>query len=418
MKVFVAKQPVYNIQEEIVGYELFYRNDLTNIFPEINRDQATAEVIINTHLNIGIQRLTKGKPFVIQFTEKLMKKRLPTFFSPQEMNVKIAHDVSMNRTLVKLVRELKLLGYTIILNAVSINKESPLLYELLTFIDILEVDFSIQASNWHKEMEELAVKHGLQLMAEKIETVQQYENAKARGYLLFQGYFFSEPIIQSAIEIPTMFSSNPLHQPNVNQLKEDDLVDIFERDLSSSIKLLRLINKNELQEHKVCCIREAISLIGAEEIQKWFLLLASRTTLNKQTLLSKEVNFLTLTRAKLCENIGKQLGVDDPSCLYLMGLISSIEKIKSESMAEILEGLPINEDLYQALSGEDNEYKLILDLVQAVERADFKVISDKCKVLNISVREVFRLYAESSNWSKKIVGTCESKDQRNGLLLP
>lgn len=418
MKVFVAKQPVYNIQEEIVGYELFYRNDLTNIFPEINRDQATAEVIINTHLNIGIQRLTKGKPFVIQFTEKLLKKGLPTFFSPKEMNVKIAHDVSMNRTLVKLVRELKLLGYTIILNAVSINKESPLLYELLTFIDILEVDFSIQASNWHKEMEELAVKHGLQLMAEKIETVQQYENAKTRGYLLFQGYFFSEPIVQSAIEIPTMFSSNPLHQPNVNQLKEDDLVDIFERDLSSSIKLLRLINKNELQEHKVCCIREAISLIGAEEIQKWFLLLSSRTTLNKQTLLSKEVNSLTLTRAKLCENIGKQSGVDDPSCLYLMGLISSIEKIKSESMAEILEGLPINEDLYQALSGEDNEYKLILDLVQAVERADFKVISDKCKVLNISVREVFRLYAESSNWSKKIVGTCESKDQRNGLLLP
>ena len=418
MEVFVAKQPVYNIKEEIVGYELFYRNDFTNIFPEINRDQATAEVIINTHLNIGIQRLTKGKPFGIQFTEKLLQQRLPTFFSPEEMNVKIAHDVSITRTLVKFVRELKLLGYTIILNAMTINKESPLLYELLTFIDILEVDFSKKLSNWHKEMEELSVKHGLQLLAEKIETMEQYENAKKRGYLLFQGYFFSEPVIQSAYEIPTIFSSNPLHQPNVNQLEEDDLVDIFEKDLSSSLKLLRLMNKNELQEHKVCCIREAISLIGADEIQKWFLLLSSRTTLNKKTLLSKEVNFLTLTRAKLCENIGKQSGVDDPSCLYLMGLISSIEKIKSESMAEILEGLPINEDLYQALSGEDNEYKVILDLVQAVERADFKEISDKCKMLNISVTEIFRLYAESSNWSNKIIGSYESKDQRNILLLP
>ena len=334
------------------------------------------------------------------------------------MNVKIAHDVSITRTLVKFVRELKLLGYTIILNAMTINKESPLLYELLTFIDILEVDFSKKLSNWHKEMEELSVKHGLQLLAEKIETMEQYENAKKRGYLLFQGYFFSEPVIQSAYEIPTIFSSNPLHQPNVNQLEEDDLVDIFEKDLSSSLKLLRLMNKNELQEHKVCCIREAISLIGADEIQKWFLLLSSRTTLNKKTLLSKEVNFLTLTRAKLCENIGKQSGVDDPSCLYLMGLISSIEKIKSESMAEILEGLPINEDLYQALSGEDNEYKVILDLVQAVERADFKEISDKCKMLNISVTEIFRLYAESSSWSNKIIGSYESKDQRNILLLP
>ena len=191
------------------------------------------------------------------------------------MNVKIAHDVSITRTLVKFVRELKLLGYTIILNAMTINKESPLLYELLTFIDILEVDFSKKLSNWHKEMEELSVKHGLQLLAEKIETMEQYENAKKRGYLLFQGYFFSEPVIQSAYEIPTIFSSNPLHQPNVNQLEEDDLVDIFEKDLSSSLKLLRLMNKNELQEHKVCCIREAISLIGADEIQKWFLLLSS-----------------------------------------------------------------------------------------------------------------------------------------------
>ena len=193
----------------------------------------------------------------------------------------------------------------------------------------------------------------------------------------------------------------------MNQLKEDDLVDIFERDLSSSLKLLRLINKNELQAHKVCCIREAISLIGADEMQKWFLLLSSRTVMNQKKILSKEVNSSTLTRAKLCENIGKRLGVRDPSCLYLMGLISSIEKINSEPMEEVLEGLPINEELYQALSGKDNEYKKILDLVQAVEKADFKVISDKCKVLNVSVKEIFRLYAESSNWSNKIDDTCE-----------
>ena len=87
-------------------------------------------------------------------------------------------------------------------------------------------------------------------------------------------------------------------------------------------------------------------------------------------------------------------------------------------MAEILEGLPINEDLYQALSGGDNKYKVILDLVQAVERADFKEISDKCKMLNISVTEIFRLYAESSSWSNKIIGSYESKNQRNILLLP
>ena len=90
MEVFVARQPIFNIEEEIVGYELLYRKDLTNVFPYIDGDQATAEVIINSYLNIGLERLTEGKKCSIHFTENLLEQKLPTYFNPNDLVVKIS----------------------------------------------------------------------------------------------------------------------------------------------------------------------------------------------------------------------------------------------------------------------------------------------------------------------------------------
>ena len=142
MKVYVAKQPIYDIHENIVGYDLLYRQDSTNAFPEIDRDQATAEVIINTHLNIGLRRLTEGKPYCIQFTERLLDQKLPTFFDPDELVVKLSDDVPLSYKLVEIIRELKQLGYDLIINESSVHHQSPFLDDLLTNIKYLELDFS------------------------------------------------------------------------------------------------------------------------------------------------------------------------------------------------------------------------------------------------------------------------------------
>src|SRR6478672_764941 len=107
MEVFVARQPIFNIKEEIVGYELLYRKDFTNEYPYIDGDQATAEVIINSFFNIGLERLTEGKRACIHFTEKLLKQKLPTLFNPNEIVIKINQSVEVNRELVTIVKELK-----------------------------------------------------------------------------------------------------------------------------------------------------------------------------------------------------------------------------------------------------------------------------------------------------------------------
>lgn len=414
MKVYVAKQPIYDINEHLVGYELFYREDCNNAFPQIDEDQATAEVIINTHLNIGLHRITGGKPYCIQFTETLLKQKLPNFFNPEEIVVKLSNNMTLSKEIIEIVGELKQLGYRIVMNETLIHKDFPFLEDILCNIEFLEVDFSNGVMEHHHEIERLARKHEIQLLAEKIETPDLYVQAKKRGYSLFQGYLFSEPVIESTFEIPAVFGTKRmLENYQIDSMKEDEIVELIEKDLSFSIKLLRLMNTNWSQTQKVCSIRTAILLIGLEEVQKWIQLLSIRYSLKAPIQLSEEMNRLTLTRAKLCENIGILMGSPYPAGYYLIGLISIIEKFNYESMEEILDGIPIKEEIYEALMGMENKYKLVLDLVQAVEQANWKEISEKSIRLQIPERDVFRLYAESLNWSKDSIPLDQDQDPFN-----
>lgn len=405
MEVFVARQPIFNIEEEIVGYELLYRKDLTNVFPYIDGDQATAEVIINSCLNIGLERLTEGKKCSIHFTENLLEQKLPTYFSPNDLVVKISK-VKPSRKLIEICKELKELGYTLSLSECIFQQDNPYSFELLPYIDMIKVDFRKEFPDQYERIEQIVAGYDITLLAEKIETYEAYEEAKNRGYSLFQGYLFSEPLIESTYEVPTVFSSyyQDIQNKSLEELDVDELTDVIERDLSFSVKLLRLINASFVDaDRKICSIREAISFLGVEKIQKWIHLLSARESLEKQSVLSDELVRMTLTRAKLCETIATQAGTDYPDDYYMTGLISSMGEIVSKSMEEILEGLPLRDEIHDALIGKKNEFKDVLDLVEAVETAKWKAISDICSRLHISERDLFRIYAESLNWTTEMI---------------
>jgi len=416
MEVFVARQPVFNIEEEIVGYELFYRKDLTNVFPFIDGDRATAEVIINSFLNIGLERLTEGKKFSIHFTENLLDQKLPTYFNPDELVVKISQDVEFSSKLIAICQELKEQGYSVILGDHVIIQEHPDLDKLLPYITMIKVDFRQEYSHQHERIEATAAKYNIKLIAEKIETEEAFIKAKERGYIYFQGYFLSKPIIISNYEIPACFSSHyqTIQNMTLEELKVDELAELIEKDLSFSIKLLRLINTSSVTSNqKICSIRAAITLLGVDQVKNWVHVLSTREQDEELTLLSDRCMQLTLTRAKLCEAIAHQIGMEFPAGYYMAGLISTMKEVVGISMEEILEDLPLKDDIYDALMGKENIYKLVLDLVEAVEQAKWKEINHICKRLNITERDLFRIYAESLNWTSEMIR--EEKNAMNGL---
>ncbi len=208
MEVFVARQPIFNAVGDVIAYELLYRNSEVNSFPKMNGDQATTDVIINSFMNIGIEEITNGKPCFINFTENLLLMGLPTYFPPEVIVVEILETVELSEKLVHICKELKQQGYKIALDDFIFNNNNPYFYTLLNYTDIIKVDIQNTPPKMLSEIEEIANVYEIQLLAEKVETSEEFEvYREKRVYHCFQGYFFSKPIIVSTHDMPLYFSS-------------------------------------------------------------------------------------------------------------------------------------------------------------------------------------------------------------------
>ncbi|MFE8702012.1 EAL and HDOD domain-containing protein [Cytobacillus sp. FJAT-54145] len=407
MEVYVARQPIFNISEEVFGYELLYRSNEENSFPNINGDQATADVIINSFLNIGIDELSNGKPCFINFTANLLQLRLPTYFRPREIIVEILESVEPNQELIEICKELKQLGYQIALDDFVFNDQNPYSYQLIKYADIIKVDFLHTPREMRETVETFAKTLKLKMVAEKVETREAFEEAKERGYHYFQGYFFAKPTVVSTHDVPTYFQSyfDIIHNLSMTEPSIDIISELIERDVSLSYKLLKLINSPAFRpKHKINSIRQAIVLLGLIEIQKWIYVLAVReNTTDKKELVKETIN-LCLTRAKMCESVQKLRKKTAVTAGYFMtGMFSLMDSIIGVPMEKLLQDLPLQDEIVEALKGNSNQFREVLDLVIAVERAEWCVISEKCQTLQIEEKDLFLLYADSISWTRDLI---------------
>jgi c-di-GMP-related signal transduction protein len=407
MEVFVARQPIFNSKEEVFGYELLYRNNQVNAFPDIDEDQATAEVIINSFLNIGIDQLSEGKPCFINFTEKLLKLRVPAYFRPREIVVEILETVEPSAELIRICRDLKELGYQIALDDYVFNETNPFARQLLKYADIIKVDFLNTPKEMREKIELLVNQLKIKTIAEKVETREEYEEAKSKGYDYFQGYFFEKPVIMSTHDIPVYFQS--YYEMIQNLSKEepslDRITELIERDISLSYKLLKLINSPAYRpKQKINSIRQAIVLLGLIELEKWIYVLAVRENIVKDSQLAEETIRLSMTRARMCEEIGRlRTGKSVSSSYFMTGMFSLMDSLLSIPMNQILAELPLQDDICEALQGESNNLKEILDLAVAVEKAQWSRISEMCNKLNVDERTIFKIYSEALAWSSQLL---------------
>ena len=409
MKVFVARQPIFNANEDMLAYELLYRNNEENVFPNINGDQATADVIINSFMNIGINELSNGKPCFINFTENLLQLRLPTYFQPRDIVVEILESVIPNAQIIDICKELKQLGYKIALDDFIYNDDNPYFYKYLKFVDIIKVDILHTSLEMRAKIETMARLMNIKLLAEKVETREEYDELKLKGYDFYQGYFFSKPAIVSAHNIPTYFHSYieiiknlTMTEPNV-----DSIAILIERDLSLSHKLLKLINSTAFRpQKKIHSIKQAIVLLGLIEIQKWVYVLSISDNLTRKSDMSDELIRISLTRGKMCESIAHLRKKTSTTASYFMiGMFSLMDTITGVPMEKLLKELPLCDDICNALMGVENQYKQVLGLAIAVEQGKWSEITEICTAFQIYENEVLTIYTDSLNWSNELIAS-------------
>ncbi|WP_337982769.1 EAL and HDOD domain-containing protein [Lysinibacillus sp. C5.1] len=406
MEVFIGRQPIFNLHEQVVAYELLYRNKNVNSFPDVDSDAATVDVLVNSFLSIGIEEVTKGKPCFVNFTENLLMSSIDEFLDPSQVVIEILEDVPLTPNLVKRVIELKSHGFKIALDDFILKGNVPIYDTLFPHIDLIKVDFLISSLVERMEIENMVKENfpHIKLLAEKVETQEQYRVAKHSGYEFFQGYFFEQPQIIKAMDIPAnaiqyfhIISLLKEEEPNVHLLAEN-----IERDISLTYKLLQMINNSSKRsKSKIRSIKQAILLLGLANLRKWIYLLALREFDGRaDTDLFQELMQTSLFRAKVCEKLAKRNYKQNFSEYFLVGMFSLIDAILQRPMNVILQQLPFSEAITETILGGQTEMTPYLEFSIALGKLDWQRLEELASQINIEMASIDLLYNEALEWAE------------------
>lgn len=409
MEVLIGRQPIFNLTEQVVAYELLYRNKNSNSFPLVDSDAATVDVLVNSFISIGIDEVANGRPCFVNFTENILMGPLTDYLDSTKIVIEILEDVPITKKLINKVAELKEKGFKIALDDFVLDDSVQIYDELFAYIDYIKVDFLSSPLLERMEIEskvKTKFPH-IKLLAEKVETRNQFEVAKHSGYSLFQGYFFEQPQVIKSTDIP----ANTIQYFQILSLLRDDepnidtLAESIERDISLSLKLLKLINAStKRSKSKVRSIKQAILMLGLVELRRYIYLLAMRDLGNRDNNdIFNELMRRSLFRAKVCEKLAKLKYKDNFSEYFLVGLFSLIDSLLNRPLNLILQQLPFSEEIAETISGGTTDMSPYLNFSIALNNADWETVAKLGKQLELSKEAVMQIYNDANDWVKETI---------------
>lgn len=400
-EVFVARQPIFDVNRDLVAYELLFRSNLENYFDLNDGDQATTDVINTSFFFIGIKQLTGGKRASINFTKNLLLTGVASLFPADQIIIEILESVEPEEKVLSVCEQLKKLGYTIALDDFMLNTDR---HAFVQYADIIKVDFAETEITEQQRIPDVIDVPHVKFLAEKVETVEEYQKAQEWGYSLFQGYFFSKPVISKGYSIPSVKLNylNMLREIHKPQIQFSDMEEIIKRDLAMAYKLLRMVNSAFIGlTVEVKSIKQALVLLGINEIKKWASLIAIEKLAEERP---KEIIYRSVIRAKFCEIIAPEVHMEhQASELFLTGMFTTLDAIIEMPMFEVLEDLPLATDIKHALLGDGNAFRYVLDLVLAYETGDWNQFTKSASFLNLDELKVPALFQDSIAWADQIL---------------
>ncbi len=403
METFIARQPIFDVNEKVYAYELLFRSSLENVFRHDNIDQAASKVIVDSSFVIGLETLTNGKKAFINVTQDVLVKQYITLL-PKELAVtELLETIKPEPEVVAACKELKEAGYLLALDDFV---PDPSYQPLVDLADIIKIDLMATSKEQQQALVNKHAPNGIQMLAEKVETWDEYQETKAMGYSLFQGFFFSKPVILQGKDI----SSNKMHYLQVMQeinrptIDFSQLENIIKREVSLCYKLLRYINAPFFGlRTKIDSIHHALVLLGEAEVKKWVSLIALASMGDDKP---EELVVQASTRAKFCETLASEVGLAQRSQdLFLLGMLTLIDAILNRPLWEILQDIPIQNDIKEALLGKSGQMNDICNLIRAYEEGNWDKLSSISERLGIPVKKLPDHYMSAVDWCQHNLAT-------------
>jgi len=400
MDIFIARQPIFDVKKKVYAYELLYRTGQQNQSNVIDGDQATSSVIANTLMLIGLDSLTQGRLAFINFTRQLIEQEIPTVFSNDMLVVEILEDIIPDHEFIQSCKSLKEKGYTLALDDFVLDYPYE---EIVDLVDIIKVDFLLTNPEERTAIIRKYSGRNIRFLAEKVETLEQFEEAVQAGYTYFQGYFFSKPVIMTHKDIkPAAFSYvKILEELDGPEPEYDKIANIIEYDVSLSYKLLRLINSAAFYTNsRVTSIKHALVMLGFKEIRKWISIVMLRELAGDKP---DEIVRTCLLRGKMGEILAANFGLKPRKTeVFLMGMFSMIDTLMNQEMGDALKALPLEEDVKSGILGEENPFSELLKLIIAYEKGNWDYLFLQAKKGGVGMNVFPDAYLEAVKWGSTV----------------
>ena len=397
---YVARQTIVSPDRDTVGYELLFRDSWDNRFPDVCPDEATSRLIANAQLELGVEQLVGDHKAFINFTEQSLLEGFPRLFDKDKIVVEILETVTPSEDVIAACSELKKQGYQLALDDYDFHEKWQVFSDL---VDIIKVDIDgMDDSTLSRKIETIRT-DDVELIAERVETHEQFEFCKKIGFNYFQGYFFSKPEVMEQKKLPSnkLVMLQLLAETTQDPLDFGKINEMISRDVGLTFKLLKYINSPACgAASNITSLSHALSYIGEQQVRKFVALMAMAAIGEDKpaALLS-----LAAVRARFCERLVQHLNKHDQAgAAFLCGLLSLIDAVMNDSLESIFRKLPIDREIKDALRGRENFEGNVLKLVLAYEQGDWVRASEISQELHVDEKILGSSYREAINWSRQL----------------
>jgi c-di-GMP-related signal transduction protein len=352
--------------------------------------EGATQSILDFSLLLGPGSFTDGYRAFINCTETHLRSGILRLLPKELVVLEILEDVPANDELIEACRRLKAEGYTIAVDDIISATDRA---ELVELADIVKVDFLLAGANEQREIAERFRQSKVQLLAEKVETHEQFHAALEMGYTLFQGYFFCRPETLSRKALPSAHLGylKILRQAFQPEMDIQEMAQEIRLEPALAYRLLRFMNSAGRGTYPIESIVHALALLGTDEIRKWVSIVAAISLAGPY---SRELIRTALIRGRFCEHVAEHLLLPT-SDFYLTGLFSLLEALLDRPLDQILERIPISPFCREALYGANNQAGAALQLATASGVGDWEGVRKWCAELGCSEEDAWRWQLEA-----------------------
>ncbi|MDO9393920.1 MAG: EAL domain-containing protein [Methylotenera sp.] len=395
-QAYIGRQPIMDEKQQIIGYELFFRHSAdaeSAVFED--EFKAYSSVLMNTIGGVDIQWLLGDKLAFINVNEDMLKSEFIELMPPERTVLEVLRSVNPTTAIVERCQSLREQGYKIALDNPQLSTEAS---PLLQCADYIKIDIqSLNSAELQKAFTQLHVP-SVKMIAEKVETDQQFEDCKRIGFRLFQGFHFARPETFTAKVINASFDSVLNILNTVSQDAEINVIEAgFKKDTALSFKLLRYINSVGFGlSFEIQSINHALTILGRKQLYRWLTLLMVTAGENSTP---PALMKTSITRGRLTELLGESyFEKHDRDNLFIVGVFSLLDAILKMPMDKVLDKIQLPETVTEALLTREGIYGPFLQLTEACEDANSEKILELAELLQFDANKVNECHISALAW--------------------